>query len=168
MVAAVARAEPPNVLIIMADDCTFNDLPMYGGQNALTPNLEQLASEGLVFNRAYLTAAMCQPCRAELYTGPVSDEQRMRLESFGQLARNQEHAASPGSTRLSSRAWRVRFTCCPKEAFPFEPVAGFDRSCVREPTQTHDLSGVTEFMGRECRSSRFAWWSRWSIHTFPG
>ena len=39
------------------------------------PNLEQLASEGLLFNRAYLAEAMCQPCRAELYTGlyPMSN-----------------------------------------------------------------------------------------------
>jgi hypothetical protein len=39
-------AEPPNVLIIMADDCTFNDLPLYGGQNARTPNIDRLASQG--------------------------------------------------------------------------------------------------------------------------
>ena len=62
-------AKPPNFLIIMADDCTHNDLPVYGGVNARTPNIDRLAAEGLVFARAYLSAAMCQPCRAELYTG---------------------------------------------------------------------------------------------------
>ena len=51
------RADKPNIVMILADDCTHNDLPMYGGQNARTPNLEQLAAEGLVFNRAYLTSA---------------------------------------------------------------------------------------------------------------
>ena len=64
-----AQAKSPNIVMILADDCTHNDLPMYGGQNARTPNLEQLATEGLTFNRAYLAEAMCQPCRAELYTG---------------------------------------------------------------------------------------------------
>ena len=58
--------ERPNFLIIMADDCTYNDLPVYGGKNAKTPNIDRLASQGLVFDRAYLTSAMCQPCRAEL------------------------------------------------------------------------------------------------------
>ena len=150
MVAAVARAEPPNVLIIMADDCTFNDLPMYGGQNALTPNLEALASEGLVFNRAYLTSAMCQPCRAELYTGlyPMSNG----------CAWN--HSASLPETKsmphhLGQLGYRVglagKVHVLPKEAFPFEPVGGFDPSCVREPTRTHDLSSVTEFMGRDAK-----------------
>ncbi|MHC4205068.1 MAG: sulfatase-like hydrolase/transferase, partial [Planctomycetota bacterium] len=64
-----AKQTKPNFLIIMADDCTYNDLPVYGGQNAATPNIDRLASEGLVFNRAYLGSAMCQPCRAELYSG---------------------------------------------------------------------------------------------------
>jgi uncharacterized sulfatase len=65
----VAEAPRPNFLIIMADDCTHNDLPLYGGQNAITPNIDRLASQGLTFNRAYLSEAMCQPCRAALYTG---------------------------------------------------------------------------------------------------
>ena len=64
------RAEgQPNILVIMADDCTYNDLPIYGGVNAKTPNIDRLASQGLTFDQAYLCEAMCQPCRAELYTG---------------------------------------------------------------------------------------------------
>ena len=35
----------PNVLIIMADDCTYNDLPLFGGQNAKTPNIDRLAAQ---------------------------------------------------------------------------------------------------------------------------
>ena len=69
MVLLVRAAERPNVLIIMADDCTYNDLPLYGGKNAQTPNIDRLASEGLTFRRAYLSEAMCQPCRAELFSG---------------------------------------------------------------------------------------------------
>ena len=62
-------AGQPNVLIIMADDCTYNDLPLFGGQNAKTPNIDRLAVQGLTFNRAYLGVAMCQPSRAELFSG---------------------------------------------------------------------------------------------------
>ena len=60
----ITVAAQPNFLIIMADDCTYNDLPLYGGQNAKTPNIDRLASQGLTFHRAYLSEAMCQPCRA--------------------------------------------------------------------------------------------------------
>ena len=59
----------PNILIILADDCTYNDLPLYGGLNAKTPNIDRLAREGLTFNQAYVSSSMCQPCRAELYSG---------------------------------------------------------------------------------------------------
>ena len=64
-----SAAKQPNFLVILADDCTYNDLPLYGGENAKTPNIDRLASEGLTFNRAFLAEAMCQPCRSELYSG---------------------------------------------------------------------------------------------------
>ncbi len=59
----------PNILIIMADDCTYNDLSVYGGTNVKTPNIDNLASNGLVFDKAFVTMSMCAPCRAELHTG---------------------------------------------------------------------------------------------------
>jgi len=138
----------PNVLIIMADDCTFNDLPLYGGQNAKTPNIDRLASQGLTFDRAYLTAAMCQPCRAELYTG----QWPMR----NGCAWN--HSASrPGTRSLSQHLALLGYRTgiagkvhvLPKESFPFEDVPGFDPSCVHNPTKAHDLTGVREFISRD-------------------
>lgn len=144
----VSAADRPNVLIIMADDCTFNDLPMYGGQNARTPNLEQLASEGLLFRRAYLASAMCQPCRAELYSGlfPMGNGCAWNHSaSFAETTSMPHH--------LGKLGYRVglagKVHVLPKRAFPFEAVEGFDANCVRDPTQTHDLAGVTEFMARD-------------------
>ncbi|MFT5466139.1 MAG: N-sulfoglucosamine sulfohydrolase [Verrucomicrobiales bacterium] len=145
---APAAAGPPNFLVIMADDCTFNDLPLYGGQNAKTPNIDALAARGLTFNQAYLCSSMCQPCRAELYTGlyPMSNG----------CAWN--HSASRPETQslphhLGSLDYRVGLAgkthVKPVAAFPFEKVAGFDPSCVREPTQAHDLAGVREFITRD-------------------
>ncbi len=66
--AASARDRPPNFLVIIAGDVTCNDLPLYGGTNIETPNIDRLASQGLTFNQAYLSMAMCNPCRTELYT----------------------------------------------------------------------------------------------------
>ncbi|MCP4779095.1 MAG: sulfatase-like hydrolase/transferase, partial [Planctomycetaceae bacterium] len=140
--------ERPNILIIMADDCTFSDLPMYGGRNAKTPNLEALSKESLVFNRAYLSSAMCQPCRAELYTGQYP----MR----NGCAWN--HSASRPGTKsmphyLRKLNYRVglagKVHVLPKKAFPFEPIPGFDKNCVRNPTSAHDLSAAKEFISRD-------------------
>ena len=138
----------PNFLVIMADDCTYNDLPVYGGRNAKTPNIDRLAREGLVFERAYLAEAMCQPCRAELFTG--------QFPTRNGCAWN--HSASRSSVtsmphHLGRRGYRVglagKVHVKPKQAFPFEEVPGFDSNCVRNPTRKHDLSGLKNFMGRE-------------------
>ncbi len=58
---------PPNVLILFADDLGFSDPGCYGGE-IKTPNLDQLASEGLRYTQFYNTAR-CWPSRAALLTG---------------------------------------------------------------------------------------------------
>lgn len=62
------RYAPPNFLLMLADDCTYRDLGVYGGQ-ARTPHLERLASEGMKFTHCFQAAPMCSPTRHCLYTG---------------------------------------------------------------------------------------------------
>ncbi len=60
--------DKPNILWITCEDIT----PMqgsYGDQVAFTPNLDKLASEGIQFNNAYSTAAVCSPARSCLISG---------------------------------------------------------------------------------------------------
>jgi uncharacterized sulfatase len=63
-----AAAAPPNLLLIIADDCTYRDLEVYGGQ-AKTPHLNRLATEGMKFSHCFQAAPMCSPTRHCLYTG---------------------------------------------------------------------------------------------------
>ncbi len=58
---------PPNIILIMGDDMGYSDLGCYGGE-IQTPNLNQLASNGLRFTQFYNTARCC-PTRASLLTG---------------------------------------------------------------------------------------------------
>lgn len=58
----------PNLLFIIADDCTYLDTEVYGGQ-AKTPHLNTLAKEGLKFSRCFQAAPMCSPTRHNIYTG---------------------------------------------------------------------------------------------------
>lgn len=64
----IAVQARPNFLLIIADDCTYRDLEVYGGQ-AKTPHLNKLASEGMKFTRCFQAAPMCSPTRHCLYTG---------------------------------------------------------------------------------------------------
>jgi uncharacterized sulfatase len=60
--------ERPNFLLILADDCTWSDMEIHGGQ-AKTPNLRKLATQGMSFDRCFQAAPMCSPTRHALYTG---------------------------------------------------------------------------------------------------
>lgn len=65
----ILKAEQkPNMVFIIADDCTFRDLECYGGQ-AKTPNMNKLAAEGMKFERCFQAAPMCSPTRHNIYTG---------------------------------------------------------------------------------------------------
>jgi N-sulfoglucosamine sulfohydrolase len=66
--AAQANADQPNFVFMIADDCTYLDMEVYGGQ-AKTPYLRQLASEGMRFSRCFQAAPMCSPTRHNIYTG---------------------------------------------------------------------------------------------------
>ena len=64
---AEAKAERPNIVLMMADDMGFSDLGCYGGEID-TPNLDRLAADGVRFTQFYNTARCC-PTRAALLTG---------------------------------------------------------------------------------------------------
>ena len=59
---------PPNILFIGVDDLR-PELNCYGASDMLTPNIDQLASEGMRFDRAYCQQAVCLPSRISLLTG---------------------------------------------------------------------------------------------------
>ncbi len=62
-------AQPPNVVIILADDLGYGDLGCYGHPTIRTPNLDKMAAEGMRFTQFYVAAEVCTPSRAALMTG---------------------------------------------------------------------------------------------------
>lgn len=144
----IEAADQPNFLIIVADDCTHNDLSIYGGRNAKTPNIDALAAGGLTFNNAYLSEAMCQPCRAELYSGqfPMRNGCAWNHSASRATTKSLPHFLEPAGYRVGlSGKVHVK----PAKTFPFEVVPGFEKSCVRDVTQDHDLAPMNEFMTRD-------------------
>ncbi len=61
--------ERPNFIVFIADDAAWNDFGAYGNNIIKTPNINKLASEGLVFNNAFLTTSSCSPSRCSILTG---------------------------------------------------------------------------------------------------
>ena len=60
---------PPNVIIMMADDLGWGDVGVNGGKVIQTPNIDALAEQGVRLTDGYVSAAVCSPSRAGLYTG---------------------------------------------------------------------------------------------------
>ena len=67
--ANAARAGKANVVFVLADDLGWAELGCYGNTFNETPNIDQLAREGVRFTDAYAAAPVCSPFRASLMTG---------------------------------------------------------------------------------------------------
>jgi len=59
----------PNIIFIMADDLGYKELGCYGQRRIKTPNVDQLAAEGMRFTDYYTGSAVCAPARCNLITG---------------------------------------------------------------------------------------------------
>lgn len=59
----------PNIVILYTDDLGFGDVSAYHSGTLATPNIDKLASQGILFERGYATAATCTPSRYSLLTG---------------------------------------------------------------------------------------------------
>ncbi|MCA8890111.1 MAG: sulfatase-like hydrolase/transferase [Parvularculaceae bacterium] len=73
-------ASPPNMIFIMADDLGYADLGVFGSHHISTPNLDQLARDGLKMTQGYANSAVCSPSRAALLTGKYQQRFLFGLE----------------------------------------------------------------------------------------
>jgi len=80
------KTKAPNIIYILADDLGIGDLGSYGQDKFSTPNLDQLAREGIRFTRHYSGSTVCAPSRSVLMTGlhtghtPIRGNQEVRPE----------------------------------------------------------------------------------------
>ncbi len=66
---AMAADKRPNIILFLADDMGIGDVGAYGSTDVSTPNIDQLAAEGLKFTDAHSPAAVCQPTRYAILSG---------------------------------------------------------------------------------------------------
>jgi len=122
-----ARERPPDIILITADDLSWDDIEPFGHPGVRTPHLEQLAAAGMRFERAFLASASCSPSRCSTLTGryphatgagrlhdPLPEAQVTFLEG---LRRAGYEVAIAGKWHLG-RAARARFDRIYAEAPP--------------------------------------------------
>ena len=64
-----SQDRPPNIIFVVVDDLGKYEISSYGSETMKTPNIDQLAGEGVRFTDCYVNAPVCAPSRAGLMTG---------------------------------------------------------------------------------------------------
>ena len=85
-------AEPPNVVLIVADDMGYADLGTQGAKGFQTPHLDRMAAEGTRFTHFYVAQAVCTASRAALLTGCYPNRIGMQ-GAFNHTSRDGIHEA---------------------------------------------------------------------------
>jgi arylsulfatase A-like enzyme len=67
--SGLAPARKPNLVFILADDLGWRDTDLYGSRYYETPNVDRLATRGMMFDQAYAAAPICSPTRGSILTG---------------------------------------------------------------------------------------------------
>ncbi len=75
---AADESQPPNIVLIVADDLGYGDLGCYGQKWIKTPHIDELAQQGIRFTQFYCGAPLCAPSRCTLMTGKHSGHAAIR------------------------------------------------------------------------------------------
>ena len=92
--SSIHAERPPNVLMIMIDDLGWTDLRVQGNERLETPNIDQLAAEGMRFTDNYAAAPVCSPTRAAVITG----QSPARLAITNHISPNQDRFQPEGAS----------------------------------------------------------------------
>ena len=127
--AEAETASPPNIVLIMADDLGYETLECNGGTSYQTPNLNQLAAEGMRFAYAYATP-LCTPSRVQIMTGKYNFR---NYEQFGYLNPKEKTFANflqeAGYATAIAGKWQLEGE--ENGPYPF----GFDEYCLWQLTR---------------------------------
>lgn len=78
--AAAAKAAPPNIVLMVADDLGYGDLGCQGATKIATPRIDSLAKDGLRFTDAHSFSGICMPSRYSILTGRYAFRLRRPME----------------------------------------------------------------------------------------
>jgi len=78
------KAGPPNFIIIFCDDLGYGDIGCFGSTKHRTPNIDQMADEGMRFTSFYVTSGVCTPSRSSLMTGCYPRRVNMHQSARGE------------------------------------------------------------------------------------
>ncbi|MGI9591483.1 MAG: sulfatase-like hydrolase/transferase, partial [Myxococcota bacterium] len=102
LAAGCGGAQPPDLLLLVTvDTLRADELGAYGSRRGLTPQLDALAADSVLFERAYASASFTLPSIATLLSGRYPEELGIRDNESGLPA-----SVPTLATELAGRGWR--------------------------------------------------------------
>ena len=147
------RTEQPNILLIMLDDVSPDLYGAYGLPQAVnTPNVDKLASEGVMFKTCY-ASAMCGPSRVQIMTGKYGSSTGVTHNSMwlGDSKQNvyKDHQAIGKLLKDAGYATAIAGKWHAGRSMPYEKDVGFEEYCLWESLKKIEkLPGSPEFKGQ--------------------
>ncbi|MEC8554216.1 MAG: sulfatase [Planctomycetota bacterium] len=136
--SSAAQTSQPNILLIVSED-NGPELGCYGDKFAKTPRLDKLASEGILFSRAYVPQAGCSQSRASFLTGLYPHQHgQFGLATWGFCLYRKDTPNLPRSLKAVGYRTGIigKLHINPAEAFPFDfheiPSANFSRKDISD------------------------------------
>ena len=156
LLQASSGAASPNILLIYSDDHGWADIGLQGSdRDVRTPNIDQLARDGVIFKRGYTTAPQCVPSRAGLLTGRyqqrfgVEDNLKGPLPLAEETIAERLKAAGYATGQVGKWHLDLKYEAAGKKEVRVDPAhfpyqQGFDeywRGELRQFYASHDLQG---------------------------
>lgn len=121
-----SSAEPPNVVIFLADDAGWGDYSHSGNRQVATPNIDSIATGGVSLDRFYV-CSVCSPTRAEFLTGRYHPRGGVRGVSTGQERLNIDEKTIADAFKAAGYATGAFGKWHNGSQWPYHPMArGFD------------------------------------------
>ena len=120
----LSAQERPNIVFILTDDQSYGLLGCTGNEIVQTPNIDKMASEGVLFTNAHITSAICTPSRISIL---LSQYERKHGVNFN------------SGTSVSDEAWEQSYPMVMRKAGYFTGWIGKNHAPIGEGGYTSGL-----------------------------
>lgn len=147
----------PNIIFLMTDDQRWDNMGCYGKPEFNTPNIDKLATEGVVFDKAFNTVAICMPSRVTMMTGRYYSNHNVGFVAPYDFTLSKEDFAKSYPAQFKKEGYRtgfigkVGFTVTNKATRPSTPKKHFYKEFMGKTfdffagSETTDTKGFTSW-----------------------
>jgi arylsulfatase A-like enzyme len=180
---ASSEAKRPNIIFILADDLRWDAMSSMGHPFLKTPAMDRMRAEGVTFQNAFVTTALCSPSRASILTGAYAHNHRVTGNEKSEI----DHDAMPTFPRLLKESgyetafvgkWHMRRGDHPRPGFDYwlsfrgqgvytDPVLNENGNVVKATGYTTDIltDYAINFINKERESPYCLYLSHKAVHS---